>query len=133
MHRLFNYTRQQKFVARVLSSFAASASSPPKFPQKILPKGVLNPALSVDSGTRRMMRTEPVHYDDHNDCGTHSEEKLRFDLAVAHRLTARYNYDMLTWNHISHRFRDGCLITPGNKLFQDINPEDLLISSTNIT
>eukprot|EP00977_Amphora_coffeiformis_P010152 scaffold2363_cov159-Amphora_coffeaeformis.AAC.14 len=111
----------------------AGSSSPPKFPQRILAKCALNPSSSADGGTRRWKSAKPVYIDEHDDSETPSEEQLRFDLAVAHRLTARYNYDMLTWNHISHRLGDGCLITPGNKLFQDVKPEDLLVSSTNIT
>lgn len=71
---------------------------------------------------------------DQDDYTLPSEAELRFDLAVAHRLTARYNMDMLTWNHISHRLgKDKCLITPGNKLFQDVRPADMLVSSTNVT
>ena len=89
------------------------------------------PPLSSLALNRRWKSAEPMRYEDYED--TPSEQELRYDLAVAHRLTARYNMDMLTWNHISHRFGDGCLITPGNKLFQDIRPEDLLVSSTNIT
>ncbi|CAB9503868.1 Glyoxylate/hydroxypyruvate reductase B [Seminavis robusta] len=70
----------------------------------------------------------------------HSDEKLRkeecalrYDLAVAHRLTAKYGMDMLVWNHISARFRTGCLITPGRKMWSKINPSDLVFSSSNVT
>lgn len=61
------------------------------------------------------------------------EATLRYDLAVAHRLTAKLGMDMLVWNHISARFQSGCLITPGRKLWSQINPSDLVFSSTNIT
>jgi len=65
----------------------------------------------------------------------HRKEELvlRKDLAVAHRLTAKYGMDMLVWNHISARFRTGCLITPGRKMWSKINPSDLVFSSSNIT
>ena len=59
--------------------------------------------------------------------------KLRYDLAVAHRLTAQHSMDMLVWNHISARFKDGCLITPGRMMWNDVKPEDLVFSSDNIT
>lgn len=82
------------------------------------------------------LAVEQHHGVDNDDTTFPSEAELRFDLAVAHRLTARYNMDMLTWNHISARLGDddsSCLITPGNKLFQDVRPDDLLVSSTNVT
>ncbi len=37
------------------------------------------------------------------------EKALRYDLTVAHRLTARMKMDMLVWNHISARFQNGTL------------------------
>jgi|UPI000581A65D phosphoglycerate dehydrogenase-like enzyme/ribulose-5-phosphate 4-epimerase/fuculose-1-phosphate aldolase/SAM-dependent methyltransferase len=61
------------------------------------------------------------------------ERSLRLDLAVAHQLTAQLNMDMLVWNHISARFKSGCLITPGRKLWKQITPEDLVYSSSNVT
>lgn len=61
------------------------------------------------------------------------EQALRYDLAVAHRLTAKLGMDMLVWNHISARFKTGCLITPGRKLWNQIKQEDLVFSSTNVT
>lgn len=90
---------------------------------------------SLSSPPRRWKSAEPLNFDDHHqDTTLPSEEQLRFDLAVAHRLTARYNMDMLTWNHISHRMgNDQCLITPGDKLFDQVRPEDLVVSSTNVT
>ncbi|KAL7543976.1 hypothetical protein ACHAXR_013456 [Thalassiosira sp. AJA248-18] len=70
----------------------------------------------------------------HSDARRKAEEKaLRYDLAVAHRLTANYGMDMLVWNHISARFRTGCLITPGRKMWGKITPEDLVYSSSNVT
>ena len=61
------------------------------------------------------------------------EQKIRHDLAVAHRLTAKYDMDMLVWNHISARFKTGCLITPGRLLWSQVKPEDLVFSSSNVT
>lgn len=77
--------------------------------------------------------------EDHYGLG-HSDERwkieeraLRYDLAVAHRLTAKYEMDMLVWNHISARFRTGCLITPGRKMWSRMTPDDLVYSSSNVT
>lgn len=61
------------------------------------------------------------------------EKQLRFDLAVAHQLTASMNLDMLVWNHISARFKSGCLITPGRMLWKQVKPQDLVYSSSNVT
>lgn len=61
------------------------------------------------------------------------EKSLRFDLAVAHRIPAKFNMDMLVWNHISARFDGGCLITPGRKLWSCIKPADLVFRSENVT
>jgi phosphoglycerate dehydrogenase-like enzyme/ribulose-5-phosphate 4-epimerase/fuculose-1-phosphate aldolase/SAM-dependent methyltransferase len=61
------------------------------------------------------------------------EQALRYDLAVAHRLTAEHKMDMLVWNHISARFKTGCLLTPGRMLWSQIKPADLVFSSTNVT
>ena len=61
------------------------------------------------------------------------ENKLRYQLAVAHRLTAQHGMDMLTWNHISARFGDGCLITSGDRLWSQIELCDLVYSSSNVT
>lgn len=90
-------------------------------------------SLHVPRRWKSALIKQDYHDEGSNNNNNPSEEQLRFDLAVAHRLTARYDMDMLTWNHISHRFGDGCLITPGDKLFQDVRPEDLLVSSNNIT
>ena len=81
---------------------------------------------------------EPIiadHYGlGHSDERRKAEEKaIRYDLAVAHRLTAKYGMDMLVWNHISARYRTGCLITPGRKMWGQMTPEDLVYSSSNIT
>mmetsp|Transcript_15308 Transcript_15308/g.32913 ORF Transcript_15308/g.32913 Transcript_15308/m.32913 type:complete len:909 (-) Transcript_15308:88-2814(-) len=81
---------------------------------------------------------EPIiadHYGlGHSDERRKAEEKaLRYDLAVAHRLTAQYGMDMLVWNHISARHRTGCLITPGRKMWGKITPDDLVYSSSNVT
>ena len=71
--------------------------------------------------------------DDNNVDDVTREKVLRYDLAVAHRLTAKYGMDMLVWNHVSARFRSGCLITPGRKMWETITPEDLVYSSSNVT
>lgn len=111
---------------------AADSTPTKKFPQTTaVGAPTTSSFVGGGNGARRWKSAEPIFGDEYD--GSPSEEELRFDLAVAHRLTARENYTMLTWNHISHRFRDGCLITPGDKLFEDIKPEDLVVSSTNIT
>lgn len=112
----------------------SSGQRPVRFVSSLLTKTfhLHDPIVDQSPTGRRWKSAEPIiELDDVDE--SPSEEQLRYDLAVAHRLTARYGMDMLTWNHISHRFGDGCLITPGNKLFQDIRPQDLLVSSTNIT
>eukprot|EP00301_Raphidiophrys_heterophryoidea_P026801 c9333_g1_i1.p1 GENE.c9333_g1_i1~~c9333_g1_i1.p1 ORF type:complete len:292 (+),score=79.32 c9333_g1_i1:59-877(+) len=66
---------------------------------------------------------------------------LRRDLALAHRLTAHFGMDELNWNHISCRIPPPAhqqaqqkqehpkfLLTPGNKLFHKMRPEDLVIN-----
>eukprot|EP00928_Gymnodinium_smaydae_P011996 TRINITY_DN14385_c0_g1_i5.p1 TRINITY_DN14385_c0_g1~~TRINITY_DN14385_c0_g1_i5.p1 ORF type:complete len:492 (+),score=112.45 TRINITY_DN14385_c0_g1_i5:51-1478(+) len=63
------------------------------------------------------------------------EQALRIELAEAHNLIALYGMDQLVWNHISTRLPDGegILITPGNMMYHEIKPEDLLRSSKNVT
>lgn len=62
---------------------------------------------------------------------------LRRDLAAAHRLTAMYKMDDLTWNHISGRLPGGgpgdYLITPGDRMYAEMRPEDLVPRSGNVT
>eukprot|EP00041_Stephanoeca_diplocostata_P008261 m.120623 g.120623 ORF g.120623 m.120623 type:complete len:268 (+) comp17245_c0_seq1:240-1043(+) len=48
----------------------------------------------------------------------------REDLMVAHRLTALYGLDELSWNHISARTSQGFLITPGNRHYLDVSEND---------
>ena len=57
------------------------------------------------------------------------EHQIRRELAIAHRLVAHYDMDELTWNHISARVgTDGnYLVTPGNKHFALIEPDDLVL------
>lgn len=88
-----------------------------------------NKTLASRSLSSAGAATTHHHIDDDDE----DETTIRQDLAVAHRLTANLGYDMLTWNHISHRFRDGCLITPGNMLWTEIKPQDMVYSSSNIT
>jgi len=72
-----------------------------------------------------------------------TEQQIRKDLSVAHRLMARYGWDDLCWNHISARCgsigqEDQCcdispdiyLITPGGMHFSEVMPEDLVFDST---
>lgn len=61
------------------------------------------------------------------------EALKRRDLAVAHRAVAALGWDMLVWNHISARHRDGCLITNGRQLWSEVRACDLVFSSTNVT
>ncbi|CAB9518605.1 Putative aldolase class 2 protein [Seminavis robusta] len=82
----------------------------------------------------RSFSSQPVNFDDDTtSTGYADEATMRYDLAVAHRLTADHSADMLVWNHISARFQDGCLITPGNKLWKHMRPEDMVFSSHNVT
>lgn len=46
-----------------------------------------------------------------------TENELRFDLAVAHKACNYFKMDELVWNHISARFGDGWLITPGRQMW----------------
>ena len=62
------------------------------------------------------------------------EEALRKDLSVAHWLTRHYGMDELQWNHISAKLSTGqTLITPGDRMFDDILPHHLHKSSDNVT
>eukprot|EP00750_Incisomonas_marina_P015968 INCI18822.1.p1 GENE.INCI18822.1~~INCI18822.1.p1 ORF type:complete len:418 (-),score=53.30 INCI18822.1:191-1321(-) len=83
-------------------------------------------------------------------------QALRRDLAAAHWLTNHFRMDDLTWNHISARVpsrradantRAGksssggsgrgssveFLVTPGDRLWDDVKPQDLVLSSDNVT
>jgi len=66
---------------------------------------------------------------------TEEEQNIREDMSLAHWLTRFYKMDELTWNHISAKLSDGTmLITPGDRLFDDISPQDLRKSgSKNVT
>lgn len=72
-----------------------------------------------------------------------TEAQIRRDLAVAHRLMARYGFDDLCWNHISARCgagdqdenccnmsSDNYLITPGGMHFSEVSSVDLVLDST---
>ena len=62
------------------------------------------------------------------------EQRMRLELSDAYRITREFGMDELVWNHISVLLSDGSfLITPGNRMFDDIGPEDLVKSSGNIT
>ena len=71
-----------------------------------------------------------------------TEGAIRKDLATAHRLMSKWQFDDLVWNHISARCgsigqADDCcdispdtyLITPGGMHFSEIMPEDLVFDS----
>lgn len=62
------------------------------------------------------------------------EQRMRVELSEAYRITREFGMDELVWNHISVLLSDGSfLITPGNRMFDDIGPADLVKSSGNIT
>jgi phosphoglycerate dehydrogenase-like enzyme/ribulose-5-phosphate 4-epimerase/fuculose-1-phosphate aldolase len=64
------------------------------------------------------------------------EQKMRKELSEAYRITREFGMDELVWNHISVLLSDGTyLITPGNRLFDDISAQDLVKSggSGNVT
>lgn len=63
------------------------------------------------------------------------EPHVDLKLTGEDRIVASYlcSMDMLVWNHISARFGNGCLITPGRKMWGRITPRDLVYSSTNVT
>eukprot|EP00746_Dinoflagellata_sp_MGD_P012715 gnl/MRDRNA2_/MRDRNA2_127201_c0_seq1.p1 gnl/MRDRNA2_/MRDRNA2_127201_c0~~gnl/MRDRNA2_/MRDRNA2_127201_c0_seq1.p1 ORF type:complete len:294 (-),score=47.56 gnl/MRDRNA2_/MRDRNA2_127201_c0_seq1:57-938(-) len=67
----------------------------------------------------------------------YTDEELREDLAIAHRLTAAYGMDELHWNHISARQKgwkyNDFYITPGNRMWCEVYPEHVVRSSENIT
>jgi ribulose-5-phosphate 4-epimerase/fuculose-1-phosphate aldolase len=62
------------------------------------------------------------------------EEHMRKELSEAYRITRDFGMDELVWNHISVLLSDGSyLITPGDRMFDDIAPQDLVKSSGNVT
>jgi ribulose-5-phosphate 4-epimerase/fuculose-1-phosphate aldolase len=60
-----------------------------------------------------------------------SEAEQRRHAAAAHMLSYHYGFDELLWNHISARLDEAgnFLVTPGDRHFDEIFPEDLIISS----
>jgi len=70
-----------------------------------------------------------------------TENEIRHDLKVAHRLIAKYGMDDLVWNHISARCLDdqtadccelpstSYLITPGGMHFSEVRSEDLVFDT----
>lgn len=58
--------------------------------------------------------------------------ELRKSLSVAHKMTAKLGMCELVWNHISARIGDDFLITPGNRLFADVEPEHLVKASDSV-
>ena len=71
--------------------------------------------------------------------GSSSEENLRKDLATCHRLIAHSGLDELHWNHISARVAGAStegvryLVTPGDKHFACMQPEDLALVDGHIS
>lgn len=66
--------------------------------------------------------------------GSLTEEQVRQELAAAHWATNYWGMDDLVWNHISARLDDGTvLITPGNLLWDEIAPHQLVKGSENKT
>jgi L-fuculose-phosphate aldolase len=61
------------------------------------------------------------------------EQKLRLSLARCHRKLHEKGLDELTWNHCSALLGDKMLVTPGDSFWDDIMPDDILLSSRNIT
>ena len=63
-----------------------------------------------------------------------TDEELRRDLACAHWATNFFGMDDLNWNHISCRSNEGgILITPGDRLWDMIEPEHIVKDSENLT
>lgn len=107
---------------------------------------------------RRCFATGGGHWDaaDSNPATTveldNHHQALRRDLAAAHWLTNHFRMDDLTWNHISARAPPTSaktggdssdvlgpassvefLVTPGDRLWDDVKPQDLVLSSDNVT
>lgn len=62
------------------------------------------------------------------------ELELRKELSDAHKITRKFGMDELVWNHLSVRLPGGgYIITPGKRFFDDISPDDLVSSSSNVT
>lgn len=61
------------------------------------------------------------------------EESVRMALANAHREIHSRGHDELIWNHISARLNDRFLVTPGDRLWDRIEPQHLLLESKNCT
>lgn len=62
-----------------------------------------------------------------------TEAKLRLDLSRAHKEVAARQLDELVWNHISARAGETVLITPGDRMWADVEPDSLRSSSANVT
>lgn len=60
-------------------------------------------------------------------------EDLRKELASAHQEVVRRGWDQLIWNHISAKLDTGFLITPGDRMWAQINETCLKVSSANVT
>merc|ERR1712007_232577 len=62
-----------------------------------------------------------------------TEEDARRELAIAHRATHAHGMSQLVWNHISHRIpgRDdnAFLVTPGDRLFDAMEPHHFVLGS----
>lgn len=65
--------------------------------------------------------------------GCDAEESTRVALAKCHRELSKKGYDELTWNHCSALVGDDMLVTPGDRLWDDIMPTDFIFDSKNVT
>lgn len=68
------------------------------------------------------------------ECDAGSQEQtLRLALSIAHKEVARRKADMMVWNHISAKLGDGILITPGDRMWHQMDPNTLKFGSDNVT
>ena len=61
------------------------------------------------------------------------EGTIRYDLSVAHKACNYFGMDELVWNHISARHGSRWLITPGRRMWDAIEPSDIVSASDNCT
>jgi len=58
---------------------------------------------------------------------------LRKELVTAHQDVVTRGWDQLIWNHISAKLEEGFLITPGDRMWAQIDEASLKVSSSNVT
>lgn len=61
------------------------------------------------------------------------EHALRKELSLAHKEVADRKEDQMIWNHISAKCGEGILITPGDRMWELMEPEALVSNSENVT